>query len=248
MTCRQTTHRLTILLVVALSAARLAAAPLPKPDKNAATPLTPAITALTTEYAEQQKAKQKKDGEEKLRDKSDYFGKDKPAGVTPEIVIATLEKPVSPDARADAYIKWQLLSAIEGKFPDNLQARALKLYRAAPKPTPNPGLNKQSLDRVLYKARINSQASAEDVNKEFFMVLQGYRQTIEPVLSYRDDLYGRLTPNLEVYQSALADIYDRITQGAPRQRILDPGQWRHPLMGPGRRHATTAQTDGWRPQ
>ena len=58
--------------------------------------------------------------------------KEKNSAVTPEVILTELEKTLSTDARADVYVKWQLLSGIDGKFPEALTARAIRAYRNTP--------------------------------------------------------------------------------------------------------------------
>src|SRR5690242_8897685 len=110
-------HRLafTITILWAFASTRaLHAAP---PTKPTASPAQPAISALLKEY------KDKKG--EGLREKSNYFQENKTEGITPEVIVAALEKPVSPDARTEAYVKWQLLSGVEAAFPEELKSRVV---------------------------------------------------------------------------------------------------------------------------
>ena len=81
-------------------------------------PVQIASAALLKEY--QTVMKDKKG--EGLREKCDYFTQNKVEGLTPELILAAIEKPSSPDPRADAYVKWQLLSGVGPKFPDTLKA------------------------------------------------------------------------------------------------------------------------------
>src|SRR3954453_8491882 len=130
-------HRSTVTLgaccgffALTLAHASHAAAPAAAPTKPGSTPaatakpgpspVAPAIAALVKEY--QTSFKEKKG--EGLREKCDYFASDKPDGVTPDVILAALDKPIpgAADSRAEAYVKWQLLSGIPGKFPDELKA------------------------------------------------------------------------------------------------------------------------------
>lgn len=179
------------------------------PPAKGVSPLAPVITELTKEY---QAAAKKGEG---LREHCDYFAKNKPADVTPEVLLAALEKPVNSDMRIDCYVKWQLLSAIPGKLSPELKPRALKLYRAAPKPMDHPGLNRTNLDRTLSRVGIMKKEAEPEINKEFSDVITKYRFQIEPILSYRDELYARLPTDFETFVAGLQDIYDRVTHGAP---------------------------------
>jgi len=186
----------------------LSAAPASKPSPG------PVQTAAATLLKEYQSIMKDKKGEG-LREKCDYFTTNKVEGITPELILATLEKPVSTDVRADAYVKWQLLSGVEGKFPDPLKARALKVYRAAPVPSRNPLLDHGTFDRALNRVGIMKQAAEPEINKEVAGKIKEYRDGIEPILSYRDELYSRLPANYDTLVAGLSDIYVRVSAGAP---------------------------------
>jgi hypothetical protein len=218
---------LSILLAAAGTA--LAATP----AKPAVSPLQPAITALLKEYQtamtaaasatpkpadkDKEKAKPKPGAVDTggLRDKCDYFARGKPEGLTPEAIVAALEKPVSADARAEAYVKWQLLSGLDGKFPEELRARAINVYRRAPVPVNHPGLDHAGLQRLLQRVGITKADAEPDINSEFGDVITRYRVQIEPILEYRDELYARMPPGFETLAAGLEDIYARVSHGAP---------------------------------
>jgi hypothetical protein len=191
--------------------ATMAATPADKAPKT--NPLQPAITALVKEY----QGAMKKKGEG-LREKCDYFSKEKkPEGVTPEVVIATLEKPVggASDPRVEAYVKWQLLSAVDAKIPDELVPRAIKLYQKAPQIGRHPGLDRPTLSRTLQRVGINNKDVEVEFNKEYSEAVGQYRMSIEPILEYRDELFARLPKNFDTLLAGLADVYDRVVHGAP---------------------------------
>jgi hypothetical protein len=198
---------LGVIWAVALGSSSLRAAP---PAKPAVSPLQPAITALLKEYQDAMKKKG-----EGLREKSDYFAQNKPEGVTPETVLAALEKPIGTDPRAEAYVKWQLLSAVEAKFPDELKARALKVYRNAPAPSKHPGADHQDLERKLRRIGITKSDEETPINNDLGAAIKEYRMAIEPILSYRDELYSRMPSGYETLAVALSDVYDRVSKGAP---------------------------------
>ncbi|HEY7116774.1 MAG TPA: hypothetical protein VH475_09320 [Tepidisphaeraceae bacterium] len=179
--------------------------------KPGASPTAPAVTALLKEY---QAAVKSKDGKG-LREKSDYFAQNKAEGLTPEVILATLEKPVSTDPRAEAYVKWQLLSGVDGKFPENLKPRVIRVYRSAPVPRSHPGFDHPSLERTLYRIGINNKDAEVEVNKEFMAAVEQYRDYVEPILAYRDELYARLSPGYDTLVAGVQDTYDRVSHGAP---------------------------------
>jgi len=189
----------------------------PRPGQSAAKkdagPVVEAAKALLKEY--QTIMKEKKG--EGLREKANYFGEKKPEGVNAESVLAVLEKPIpGADPRAESYVKWQLLSGVGEKFPEELKQRAIKSYLNAPKPRPSPGLDRAVLERKLNRdvGTLNKDAEA-DVNKAYQELITQWRVEIEPFLSYRDDFYTKLPPSYDTYVAGMTDIYDRVTRGAP---------------------------------
>src|SRR4051812_21118948 len=141
------------------------AKPAPTPAaKPGPSPVAPAITALVKEY---QTSLKEKNGEG-LREKCDYFASDKPDGVTPDVILAALDKPIpgAADPRAEAYVKWQLLSGIPGKLPDELKARAINAYRRAPLPSEHPARNHRALDQKLYRIGLFKADQEVGINKE----------------------------------------------------------------------------------
>jgi hypothetical protein len=187
----------------------------PTPAKPGPSPVAPAIAALQKEY--QKSLKEKEGGG--LREKCDFFASEKPEGVTPEVILAALEKPLTGpgagDARAEAYVKWQLLSGVDGKFPDALKARAIKAYRSAPLPKDHPGINHAALDRALYKIGISNADAEVGVNKDLTTAIEQYRLYVDPILEYRDEFYRRLPAGFETLVAGVQDTYDRASHGAP---------------------------------
>ena len=182
--------------------------------KPGASPVAPAITALVKEY--QTSLKEKKG--EGLREKSDYFSTgEKPEGLTPEVILAALEKPIpgATDARAEAYVKWQLLSGLDGKFPDALKARAIKAYRNAPMPTEHPLRNHRALEQKLYRIGINNADAEVGINKDVTDAITQYRLYNDPILDYRDDLYNHLPGGYDTLVAGVQDTFDRVSHGAP---------------------------------
>jgi hypothetical protein len=205
---------LAILIALAGGPARAASpavTPAP-PGKPGPSPLVAAQQALLKEYLHAVKEKKA----EGLREKCDYFTTNPAEGLTPELILAALEKPIGGnDPRADAYVKWQLLSGLEGKFPETLKARAIKVYRAAPSPAAHPGLNHMLLERQLNTVGTMRSDREASINKDVGDVVTNYRLQIEPILSYRDELLARLPPGYDTIAAALGDAYDRVVHGAP---------------------------------
>ncbi len=180
------------------------------PTKPPVSPAAPAVAALLAEY----QAAMKDNKEDSLRSKSDYFQKEKNAAITAELILAELEKPISTDARADSYVKWQLLSGIDGHFPDTLTPRAIRAYRNAPLPADHPGINHDALQKALNRMGANKQDLEVGINKELNDHIDKYKITIKPYLAYRNEFYAKLTPSYEMFEAAFFDMYTRVSHGA----------------------------------
>lgn len=210
------------LFAIAATSAR-AAAPAAAPTKPGAStpagkpgpsPAAPAITALVKEY---QTSLKEKNGEG-LREKCDYFSTgEKPEGLTPEVILAALEKPIpgAADPRAEAYVKRQLLSGLDGKFSDALLPRAIKAYRAAPVPRDHPARNHRVLDQKLYRMGVFKADLEVGINKELTDAITQYRLYVDPILDYRDEFYRRLPGGYDTLVAGVQDTFDRVSHGAP---------------------------------
>jgi hypothetical protein len=198
-------------VVCAVASSRGAVAAPGAPAGKAASPTAAAVTALLREY--QTVMKEKKG--EGLREKSDYFtAENRPENLTPEAVLAALEKPTNLDARADAYVKWQLLSALDGKFPEALKARAIRAYRNAPPPAEHPYRNHGPLDRRLAVLRNKPEAEV-GINNDVSGAIEQYRLYVDPILDYRDEFYNRLPTGYDTLVAGVQDTFDRVSRGAP---------------------------------
>lgn len=186
------------------------------PAKPKGNPLAPAIAELQKEY----QAYIKDPKANKLRDKSDYFGKTNPADtdVTPEVILKALEQSVSGGPGAEAYVKWQLLSALPGKFGDDLYKRAVAVYRRAPSPLPHPGANHK---QVLRDVRGMKKDQVGEIQREFDQAVEQSREQNKVLLHYRDELYARLPYKLEALSAGLEDTAERASRGLNATGIFD---------------------------
>jgi hypothetical protein len=196
-------------LAPAENAKPTAAAPPKKPVS-----LTPQVAALQKEW----QAYAKDPRANKIRAKCDYF-KDHPAPeVTPEAVVKALEGSVSGGPAAEAYVKWQLLSGVPAKFPDDLLKRAIAVYRRAPAPASHPGLNRRELNRAINGMK---RADAAAYQEEMSQAVERLKEQNEPFLEYRDELFARLPARLESFQAGLDDAADRAGRGLNANGIFD---------------------------
>lgn len=174
-----------------------------------------AIAALTKEF----QAYQKDPKANPLREKSDYFKTNPSADVTPDAVMRALEGSVSGSAEQQAYVKWQLLSGIPGKFSDDMVKRALAVYRRAPIPISHPGLNKRELSKATATLKKDGLSEA---SKEYESVLARNADVNRPILGYRDELFGRLPANkIEVISAGFEDVAVRAGAGLNANNMFD---------------------------
>jgi len=208
---------LTACLSIGATCAAAAAPPAPtaKPAQAAKTNTLPtAIAALQKEYQTYLKDPAAKG----VRVKCDYF-KDHPApDVTPEAIVKALEGSVSGGPGVQAYVKWQLLSAVPGKFPDDLVKRAIAVYHYAPMPGEHPGMDHYYLKRVINGVR---KEQVPQIQHEFDEAVARFRSNNEVLLQYRDELFARLPVSRESIDAGLEDVMERAGHGLIANRIFD---------------------------
>lgn len=174
--------------------------------------LAQATQALLKEY--QAHAKDPKSA--KLREKCDYFTQNKSADVTPDFVIKGLEQSVSRDA--EAYVKWQFLSGLSGKFPDELAKRAIAVYKRAPAPVLHPGTDRRGLQNIPSRLKKEDVASA---NKQYEEMVQQRTAPNEMIVTYRDELFSRLPVSYDMLRAGFEDAAERAAQGVNANKIFD---------------------------
>jgi hypothetical protein len=173
-----------------------------------------AVAALQKEY----QAHVKEPKKNSIRSKSDYFKQNPSPDATPEAILKALEGSVSGGYPADAYVKWQLLSGLPGKFPEELVKRAVAVYRRAPAPANHPGVDHRAMNRAIMgvqKDRISA------VQKEFDAAVADVDRMNHIVLEYRDDLYSHLPQTFEVLSAGLADAGERALCGLNANGFFD---------------------------
>ena len=155
-----------------------------------------------------------------LREKSNYFIENPAPDATPDLVVKALESSVGGGGGAggEAYVKWQLISAIPEKFPGELLKRAIAVYRRAPVPSPHPGMNHRALARAvngLKKEQIPS------VQKDFDQAVDRVKEENHYLLRYRDELFVRMPVKLEAISAGLDDAYQRAAGGLNTNAFFD---------------------------
>ncbi len=180
-----------------------------KPAKDPATALiTEAVEKLTAEY----KATQKKEGGGgSLRTTSDYFT-EVPAELTPEKVLAAVSKSYGSDPVLDAYVRWQLLSAIPGTLEDKLLSKGVNAYRSAPRPLTRVGASadeRKRLDQAIKGDNVN----IDTINSKFNEAVDRRAAMNAPIYSFRDDLFSKLPASPDAFIAGLGDAMDRFHAG-----------------------------------
>jgi hypothetical protein len=200
----------------AADAPKLAIAP--KPAVASAKPngrgIAPDIAALQKEY----KAYLNDPKANTIRTKSDYFTRHPSPEATPEVIVKALETSIGGGAATEAYVKWQLLSAIPGKFPDELLKRAINVYHRAPMPSEHPGMDHKALKKIIHSV---NKDEIPQIQKQFDRAVAQFKDNNEVLLSYRDDLYSRLPVNLDAIYAGLEDVGERAGHGLNATAIFD---------------------------
>ena len=186
-------------------------------DPKSTAAVNASIQVLTKEYAAAMKEKIPK-----LREKSDYFPSPAPPEITPDAVLAAMEKSIGSDRAAEAYVKWQLLSAMPAPFPAEMADRAVLIYARAPVPIAHPGLNHSDLDRELYRAGISKQANEGEINTAYRDAIDRFTNMNRPIIAYRNELFGRLPQGLPAIAGGLVDIETRASRGIPCADFWQP--------------------------
>jgi hypothetical protein len=177
------------------------------PVKPRTATVAPAIAALQKEY----QAYTKDPKANRIRIKSDYFIDHPSPDITPETILKALEASISGGPNTEAYVKWQLLSAVPGKFPDDLIKRAVTVYHRAPMPAePHPGLDHRTLKKAIRNIK---KEEIPQMQKEFDQAVEQFRDANEVIISYRDDLFSHLPVKLDVLYAGLEDVSERASHG-----------------------------------
>jgi hypothetical protein len=198
-----------------------------KPDPKAAmAAVQAAVQSLTKELAAHEK-----DPKTPLRDKSNYFTENPSPDVTPEVVLQALVSKLRPDPTGDSYIKWQLLSAVSGKFDEKLAPTAADALMKAARPLPRPGISyddRRKLDPLLRDVKTNDNAA--EINKKLDDLVTAWEEKNKLVLTYRDELYAKLPTGPATLLARLQDAAQRGEAGIDSNIMIkgivdDIAQW-----------------------
>jgi len=154
-----------------------------------------------------------------IRTKCDYFKTNPTDEATPEAILKALEGSVAGGPGVESYVKWQLLSGVPGKFPDDLLKRALAVYHRAPLPEAHPGVDRRALGRLVNG--YNRKEQIAETQTEFNHAVERLKDVNHPILVYRDELFARLPVKLEAIYAGLEDVSERAGQGLNVTGIFD---------------------------
>jgi hypothetical protein len=187
-------------------------APARPPSKARSTDLPPAVAEpLKKAMAKLQQEMQS--GERRIR--SDYFSENPASALTPEMVFGLLERRLDSAAAADAYFKWQLLSALPRSLSPELGSRVPALLRAAPRPEPLPGLitSDAQVRQMESQLRGYGEQDAAALLKELEAARDQARRRNDTIVSYRDGLLMIAPETFDTAVAALDDLMVRAGAG-----------------------------------
>jgi hypothetical protein len=182
--------------------------------------LKTAVEKLTADYKELVKT----GGE--FPEAADYFKRSPAPDLTAEQVIAAMEKSVPGDTAQQAYVRWQLLSGIEGQVTDpKLAKRLLNLYRKSGAFERRPTLGRQEHAKYeQYLTKLGNpdegqrQKIMAEVNKGLDDLTGPWKRKVTPLSLYRNELFARLPLEMDSLKMGYEDIAQRVEAG------LDPGK------------------------
>jgi hypothetical protein len=196
----------------------------PRTRERVDDPLTVAIRALQQETRNATRQKQPFP-----RTTSDYFSNAEKRP-EPADVLRALGRRLGNTPPADAYIKWQLLSALPDTLDDRQSLRLAELLVTAPAPAPLPGITpeeKRDLDRELRKLTKDTYV---DFNTQWANHVSKASEVNTHILSYRDALAMRLPSQPLAIRARLEDLQVRVNAGisvgkSPDQAFAQARTW-----------------------
>jgi hypothetical protein len=176
-----------------------------------------AVEVLTKEFEAHER-----DAINELRKTADYFVREPDGEVTVEVVLGALERQINRDLRVDSYVKWQLLSAVKERMEGKYGPRALAIYQRAPQVEMRPGMEereKRQLSAVLPQGRVDSEA-VDEINREWRERVFKAQQANDPILKYREELFGKLPLSGAMFKLGLQDAYTRVMRGFSSEQFV----------------------------
>lgn len=131
--------------------------------------------------------------EKKLREKSDYFNSP-PGDVTVDQTLAAIERRVSSEPLLDAYIRWQLMSAVTKDF--DLQPKQIRVVlnalRSAPQPLTRYGASQREQQDFAATVRGAKQGAVDALKDKLAERRAEIDLANSLILNFRDSLFPLL--------------------------------------------------------
>ncbi|HEX8341495.1 MAG TPA: hypothetical protein VF624_11355 [Tepidisphaeraceae bacterium] len=154
-----------------------------------------------------------------LRTEADYF-KSVPLTLDQAKLLDLLGKRLHSDARADAYVKWQLLGGLGATFDEKSAAKAVQIYGRLGAPPTRPGgtpADQTPLKQLV--SRLDAD-NLDKANEQWRKKLADFDRLNGPALRYRDVLYNRLPKSGQVIRAGLQDAEERMQAGHPSRAFI----------------------------
>lgn len=155
-------------------------------EKAEPNPIPDAVKVLLKEFEEAQGPNRTL-----TRKSADYFSKET-TRPTIDQVFKALDQRFGREARADAYVKWQLLSAVPVTTDEKQVLRLVQAFKRATPPLPNPLLDPRQRSQVEQLASRMRPGSDVDPDLSLRQLSDKYFDANRPLLGYRDDLLARM--------------------------------------------------------
>ncbi|MBC8107128.1 MAG: hypothetical protein H7Z14_11100 [Anaerolineae bacterium] len=170
--------------------------------------LNTAVAALVVEYQAVLK-----DPEKPIRVECDFFKQNPPSVAITQANILPLLERTGGDVRVESYVKWQLLSAFDGKFDEAIESRAINIYRRAANLMLRPGVSETDRIELDKAAKGQLQDSLDRVDQKLMDAVGKFNAYNAQLLRYRNDLYARLPVRYESLLAGLDDAAQRLANG-----------------------------------
>jgi hypothetical protein len=115
-----------------------------------------------------------------------------------------------------------LLSAQKGVFEEELGKQAIKLYQKAPNMPPRPGASGDPKEQAQLANVITGMKpeQVEEFNTKWKEKVTNETKFVQPILSYRDELFARLPRTYEAFRAGYEDALERAKAGYDTSGIV----------------------------
>ncbi len=200
----------TFVLLSGLSFRTGLAAPTSQPSADAEQrAMANALTALYGEYA----AAQQKDAKIELRSDCDYFKKNPDPNVTSAGVLAVLERAGGNDIKLESYVRWQLLSAVAGRFDDSCSTRLLLVYKRTPALLARPGITPSSRAEMVGWTIGHTESEIDGIDNKLADQMAAVNGFNTSIARFRSELLGKMPLRYDCIAIGFDDLTARVGCG-----------------------------------